>query len=145
MLNESPRLVHHAQLQGRCVGRFLHACGNPMKDIEQQRLEERWIRSHLFEIEDLEALERERVLDVVEQARVAVPVDPVVEATRERSWQEIGHGEQPALARVQYIEVLNRLVHFTILAVAESIPIAPLQQSAPAPEAETKIMCAAVK
>ena len=54
-----------------------------MQDVEQQRLEQRRIRAHRLEVEDLQPLDGQRVLDVVEEARVAAAVDPLVQPRRQ--------------------------------------------------------------
>ena len=76
------------------------------------------------------AIEPERVLEIVEQARVATPIDPGVKTARERPWQEIRDREQPALAAVQDIQILDRLVHLTVLDVAEARAITAFEQDA---------------
>jgi hypothetical protein len=42
-----------------------------VQDVEQQRFDKGWIRPHGIEVEDLQAVEGQRVVNVVEEFRVS--------------------------------------------------------------------------
>ena len=128
MLDEAPRLVHHAELERRRLRRVLDAGDDAVQDVEQQRLEERRIRAHRLEVEHLEPLDRQRVLDVVEEAGVPAFADPLVQAARQRAREQVGQREEPTLAAVEDVEVLDGLVDLPVLEVAEAIPVVAFQQ-----------------
>ena len=130
VLDEAPGLVHHAQLERRRLRRVLDARGDAVQHVEQQRLEERRIRAHRLEVEDLEALDRQRVVDVVEEAGVAAALDPLVQPGRQRARQQVRQREQPTLAAVEDVEVLDGLVELAVLEVAEAIVVVAFQQHA---------------
>src|SRR5437660_1996990 len=50
---------------------FLDPCGNPMNDVEQQRLQQLGIFAHRFEVDDLQWLDGERVFEIVEIGRAS--------------------------------------------------------------------------
>src|SRR5262245_36490721 len=110
MLNQPPRLVHHAYLQVSCLRRVVHMAANPMQYVEQERFEQRRELAHGLEVEDLQTAHRQRVVRVVEHRAVAPTLDPFVEPGTERAWQEIGQSEESTLRAIEDEEVLNRLV-----------------------------------
>src|SRR5262245_36153255 len=67
VLDEAPRLVQYAQLEGSRVARVLNTSNDPVQDVEQEWLQEPGVRPHRFEVEDLKPFDRERVIDVVEE------------------------------------------------------------------------------
>ena len=87
VLNETPRLVHDAELQRRHSRRVLNASDDAMEDVEQERFEKGRIRAHGLEIEHLKPFDSQRVLEVVEQGRVAPTLNPLVQARRQRTGQ----------------------------------------------------------
>ena len=101
-----------------------------MEHVEEERLEKCRVCAHRLEVEHLEPFDGQRVLEVVEQARVAPTLDPLVQASRQRTGQQVRHREQPPLALVEHVEVLDALVDFPVLQVAQSIPVIPLEQHA---------------
>src|SRR5688572_6637432 len=100
-----------------------------MQDIEQQRLEDRRIGPHRFEVEDLQSLERQSVCWVVEHAGIAAALDPFVEACPECSGHQTREREQSALRPFQDEQVLDGLIYLSIFVVAEPIPIFALDQN----------------
>ena len=67
---------------------------------------------------------------MVEEVGVPPAFDPLAQAAGQRARQEIGEREQPTLAGVQDIQVLDRLVQLAILGVAEPIAVRALEQHA---------------
>ena len=130
MLDEAPRFVHHAQLERGRLRWVLNASDDPVQDVEQQRLQEHGIRAHRLEVEDLEPLDRQRVLDVVEETGVAAFADPLVQPSRQRARQQVRQREEAPLAAVEHVEVLDRLVDLTVLEVADPIPVVAFEQHA---------------
>ena len=130
MLDEAPRLVHHADLQRGGFGGILNARDDAMQHVEQQRLQQHRIRAHRLEVEDLETLDGQRVLDVVEEAGVAPVADPLVQASGQRARQQVGQREQATLAAVEHVEVLDRLVDLAVLEVADAIAVVAFEQHA---------------
>ena len=113
VLDEPPGFVHDAELQraGRALG---DAAADSVQDVEEQRLEQGGIGAHGFEVEDLERLDVERIVDVVEQVRVASALDPLRQAARQGAGQQVRQGEEPPLGRIEDVEVLDRFVQFAI-------------------------------
>src|SRR3954464_10707632 len=99
-----------------------------MQNVEEQRLEQRRIRAHRLEVEDLETFDRERVLNVVEEAGVAAVSDPLLHPTRQCARQQVGECEQPTLTAIEDVQVLDRLVDFSILQLADSISVFTFEQ-----------------
>ena len=67
------------------MSRFVeHTLVHAMKDVEEQRLDQRRIRPHRIEVEDLQPLERERVFDVVEEVGVPASFNPLLEPRHQR-------------------------------------------------------------
>src|SRR5688572_21586073 len=130
MLDEAPCLVHDAQLECRRLCGVLDAGNDTVQYVEQQRFEEHRVCAHRLEVEDLESLDRQRVLDVVEEARVTAFAYPLVESARQRARQKIRQGEEPTLAAVQDIEVLDRFVDLTVFEVTDAVVVVALQQHA---------------
>ena len=114
VLDEAPRLVHHAHLERRRLGRVLNAGHDPVQHVEQQRLEEHRVRAHRLEVEDLEAFDRQRVVDVVEEAGVSAVSDPLVQAGCQGARKQVRQGEEPPLAAVEDVEVLDRFVDLAV-------------------------------
>ena len=93
-----------------------------MEDVEEQRLEEGGIGPHGFEVEDLETLDRQRVLQVVEEGCVASPVDPFMQTTCERAREEVRRALQSLAPPAQVVLVLRyqqRLSYEEIAAVID--------------------------
>jgi len=128
VLDEPPGLVQHAQLQLAGVGRVLNPLGDAMQHIEQQGLEEGGVGPHGLEVEDLHPFERQGVFQVVEERRVAAALDPLVQPRGHRAGQQIGQCEQSALAGVEDIQVLDRLVDLPVLHVVQPVAVLSLQQ-----------------
>src|SRR5215210_5630850 len=99
-----------------------------MQDVEQKRLDERRERTHLLEVEHLKSFEGERVFDVVEQVSVSAAIDPLLEPGHQSPRQEIGQSKEPALTALQNVEVLDSVVHFTILKIAQAISVLAFEQ-----------------
>src|SRR6185436_18147023 len=109
--------IHHAQLQRRRLVRILNSCDDAMKDVKQQRLEQRGIRAHRFEIENLQAVDGQRIVQVIEQAGVTASIDPLVKSGGEHARQKIRDGEEATLRSLQHVHVLDRVVHLTVLEI----------------------------
>ena len=105
----------------------LDARGDAVQDVEQQRLEQRGIRAHRLEVEHLQPVDRQRVLDVVEELGVAAALDPLVQASRQSPRQQVREREEPPLRAIEDVEVLDRLVDLAVLDVAEPIPVRRLR------------------
>ena len=101
-----------------------------VQHVEEQRLEEHRIRPHRLEVEDLESLDGKRVFEVVEEARVAAAFDPLVQPARERARQQVRNGEQPPLAAIEDVEVLDRFVDLAVLELAQAIAVIAFEQHA---------------
>ena len=90
MLDEAPRLVHHAQLEAGRLGRVVDPGRDAVQHVEEQRLQQLRIRAHRFEVEDLEPLDAERVVDVIEEVGVAAALDPFARESRSRAHAAAG-------------------------------------------------------
>src|SRR5262245_61714928 len=101
-----------------------------MQEVEQQRLDQRGIGPHGIEVEDLQPLERQGVLDVVEQVGVAASLNPLLQPSHQGSRQQVGEREQPALIPVEDVEVLDSFVDFPILQLTQPISVFALEQHA---------------
>ena len=101
-----------------------------VEHVEQQRLEQRRIRAHRLEVEHLQPLDGQGVVEVVEQARVPAAFDPFVQPAGKRPWQQVREREQPSLACVQHVQVLDGLVDLAVLEIAEPVAVLALQQHA---------------
>ena len=128
MLDESPGLVHHADLQFRGLSGVLDTVDDSMENVEQQRLEQRRIRAHRLEVEDLEPFDGERVLDVVEEAGVAAVADPLVHTPGQGARQQVREREQAALTAIKDVQVLDRLVDLPILQLADPVSVFTFEQ-----------------
>ena len=130
MLNQSPRLVHHAHLQVPGLGRVVHTSVDPMQHVEQERFQQRRELAHRLEVEDLQTVHRERVARVVEHRAIAPTLDPLVEPGTERAWQEVRQREQPALGPIEDEEVLDRLVCLPVLSIAQAVAVLAFEEHA---------------
>ena len=106
----------------------LHAGGDAVQDVEEQRLEQRGVGPHGLEVEDLQPLERERVVEVVEEAGVAPAVDPLVQPPGQRPREQVGQREQSPLAAVEDIEVVDRFIDLAIFQLVQPVPVFAFQQ-----------------
>ena len=111
-----------------------------MQHIEQQRLQELGKLRQAFEVEALQALERQRVLGVVEERRVGAALDPPVQVLRQAARQHVGERDQAALRRVEGIDVLDRLVEIPVLLHRELMLPTGLQQHAHEREEEVQVL-----
>src|SRR6202035_4096724 len=57
-------------------------------------------------------------------------LNPGVQTSPERAREEIGQREQSSLRAIEYVQVLDRLVHLTVFRVAQVIPVVAFQQHA---------------
>ena len=110
------------------LGRVVHASADPMQHVEQQRLEQRRILAHRLEVEDLQAVQRQRVARVVEHRGIAAALDPLVEPGAKRARQQVGQREQPALGAIEDEQVLDRLVGLPVLGIAQAVAVLALEQ-----------------
>src|SRR5690606_32309662 len=67
-------------------------------------------------------------LEVVEEAGVPSALDPLLEPARQGAREQVRQREQPALGAVEHVEVLDRLVYFPILEVAQPIAVLPFEE-----------------
>ena len=61
---------------------------------------------------------------------VAAALDPLVQPAGQRARQQIREREQPTLAAVEDVEVLDRLVELAVLELAEAIAVVAFEQHA---------------
>ena len=130
VLNQAPRLVHHAHLQVPGLGRVVHASVDAMQHVEQQRLEQRRELAHRLEVEDLQTVHRQRVARVVEHRAVAPTLDPLVQPGTKRARQQVRQREQPALGAIEDEQVLDRLVCLPVLGIAQAVAVLAFEQHA---------------
>src|SRR5687767_376423 len=101
-----------------------------MHDVEEQRFDQRRIRPHRIEVEDVKPFERERVFDVVEEVGVPPSFDPLLESRHQRPWQQVREREESALTPVEHIKVLDGFVDFSILELAQPVAVFTLEKDA---------------
>ena len=100
-----------------------------MEHVEQQRLEQHRIRAHRLEVEDLEPLDRQRVLDVVEEARrIGRRSIHLCRRAGQGARQQVREREQAALAAIEDVQVLDRLVDLPVLQLADPIAVLAFEQ-----------------
>src|SRR3954462_6201380 len=99
-----------------------------MKNVEEQRLDQRRIRPHGVEVEDMHPLERERVFHVVEEVGVPASLNPLLKPRHQSTWQQIREGEEPSLSPVEHVQVLDGLIDLSVLELAQAVTVFAFEQ-----------------
>src|SRR5215211_7345052 len=111
-----------------------------MKNVEEQRLDQRRIRPHGIEVEDMHPLERERVFHVVEEVGVPAPLNPLLKPRHQSAWQQVREGEEPSLSPVEHVQILDGLIDFSILELAQAVPVFAFEQDADEAVEEVQVL-----
>ena len=124
------------------AGAVVNRRARAMQDVEQQRLQHERKLLEPLEVEALDALKRQRVFDVVEERRRTGP--PWTQ--RCRCWpsgprQQVGEREEPALRRIEGVEILDGLVEIAVVRSACSW-YCPLDSQQHAHEREQEVQIA---
>src|SRR5207248_11291041 len=101
-----------------------------VQHVEQQGLEHRGVGARSGEIKDLEALDRQRILDVVEEVRVSASFNPFAQPTGERSREEVRQGEETPLGGIEDVYVFDGFVQLPVFCVAQSVRVCAFEQHA---------------
>ena len=97
------------------LGGIVHALVDAVQDVEQQRLEQRRVRAHRLEVEDLQPVERQRVARGCRTAPRSARPRSTCAGGRQGARQQVGQREQPPLAAVEDVQVLDGLVELAVL------------------------------
>src|SRR5579864_4103919 len=136
---EPPGLVQEEELQGRIGRAVLDGGVRPMEDVEEQRLEDERKVIEAFEIEALNALERERVGGIVKERGVGTALDPAMEVLGQGVRQHGGDRDQAALGRLDFIDVFDRVVKLTVVVLCELVLVSRFDEHAEQGKQEVQV------
>ena len=57
------------------------------------------------------------------EPRVTAALDPPVQAAGEHPREQVRNGEQPPLAAIEYVDILDRVVHLAVLELGQAISV----------------------
>jgi hypothetical protein len=140
VLDEEPRLIKQEELGGVEVLRVGDFIGCPVQNVKQKWFEDFLRIIPTVEIERLKALERKRVLGVVEQEAVLSTAGPAVEAFFQLT-DDVSKIRNSPLARLQYVDALDRVPQSALLLEVDPITLlVALNEDAEEAEEKLKVL-----
>ena len=140
VLHKAPRFIEHKQFELRRRAHIADGRARAMEDVKQQRLEQQLVLVESLEVKALEALERQRVVGVIEEIGIRAALDPAIEVLGQGAGQGASEGQQAALRRVEGIETLDGIFQFTAAGRAESILAIRLHEDADERDEKMKVL-----
>src|SRR5205823_2142508 len=77
VLDEAPGFIHDAERDLASGRGFRELIADAVQDVEQQRFQDSRVRARILEVEHLESLQRQRVVDVIEEVGVSTALYPL--------------------------------------------------------------------
>ena len=128
VLDQPPRLVHDAHFQRPRLRGIEDALAHAMQHVEQQRLEQRRVGPHRLEVEDLQAIQRQRVARRCRTSPRTGRLRPTCAvAPPSARGSRLARVKRRRWLVIQDEQVLDRLVGLAILEVAQPVAVVALR------------------